>query len=142
MLTSHSIELPTSRLFIILNIRLVDKSLYWTPNLSTSHCIELPNCRPVTLYTCRPLDQWLQWLSTYRPVTIDLSICQAVGPTIIWQNMPTSPTSRFTDSLTWLFRLLDYRHVNKSIQWPIHRESVTLLSTSLPTCIYIISRRF
>lgn len=100
MLTSHSIELPTSRLFIILNIRLVDKSLYWTPNLSTSHCIELPNCRPVTLYTCRPLDQWLQWISTYRPVTIDLSICQAVGPTIIWQNMLTSPTSRFTDSLT------------------------------------------
>lgn len=138
MLTSHSIELPTSRLFIILNIRLVDKSLYWTPNLSTSHCIELPNCRPVTLYTCRPLDQWLQWISTYRPVTIDLSICQAVGPTIIWQNMPTS---RFIDSLPAnLSYYLTIDMSNKSIQWPIHRESVTLLSTSLP--IYTISRRF
>lgn len=42
----------------------------------------------------------------------------------------------------WLFRLLDYRHVNKSIQWPIHRETVTLLSTTRPTCIYIISPDF
>lgn len=112
MSTSHSIKLLTCWLVILLNFQPVDYSLYWTSDLSTSHSIERPTCRPVivwncrivdhavTLYTCRPLDQWLQWLSTYRPVTIDLSICQAVGPTTIWQNMPTSPTSRFTDSLT------------------------------------------
>lgn len=153
MSTSHSIKLLTCWLVILLNFQPVDYSLYWTSDLSTSHSIERPTCRPVIVLNCRIVDQSLYIL--VDPSTSDSNDFRLIDQWH-WSFYLSSSRShyhmtKYADKSDksfywlincWLFRLLDYRHVNKSIQWPIHRESVTLLSTTRPTCIYIISRRF
>lgn len=154
MSTSHSIKLLTCWLVILLNFQPVDYSLYWTSDLSTSHSIERPTCRPVIVLNCRIVDQSLFIL--VDPSTSDSNDFRLIDQWLliflsVKQSVPLSYMTKYADKSDksfywlincWLFRLLDYRHVNKSIQWPIHRESVTLLSTTRPTCIYIISRRF
>lgn len=162
--SSYSIDWSTGWKITLIYYRHVDQSFYWTSNQSTIHYTEHPTCRQVSLLNAQPVDQSLYWtaelstshsiyLSTPRPVTpmtFDLSTSD------YWSFYLSSSRShyhmtKYADKSDksfywlincWLFRLLDYRHVNKSIQWPIHRESVTLLSTTRPTCIYIISRRF